>query len=369
MKPKLILCLALVLSGGLFGFSKTARADEIVTNSEPRYLDKSLSEWIRLTRSTGGDLNLPGDARGFTAVREIGTNAIPWLLQWLNSDKSDAAQIGIDGFNLLGPSAKLAEPELLKMACAWQTSTAWSNAIPILASLRNTNDLSDAFSNLLPMTTNLSVPNVVRARILESIPRAGYSHSVALIILQCFQDKDWRVAYAAAQSLCCCVERKLAVTAVTACLLSRTNGPEDALVRKMAIHALTGSAELIYYPSTRSKSELDDLRRTMSMTVQALVMALNDEDWRVASVAAMALGEAAVEPEIVVPALLKSLDYPHPDVRGYVRLEAIEALGNFGSAAQSAVPALTKLAQSDPRGYVGGTFAASALKKIVTQKK
>ncbi len=367
MKPKFILCLALVLSGGWF--CNRIFADEYTTNAEPRYLDKSLSEWIPLTEEVGGDIPRPRDERAYPAVVAIGTNALPWLLQWISSDKQETVRLGVEGFNLLGPVAKPAESELLKLALDWQTSTAWNSAIPILAALSNTNYSSSAFSQLLPVTTNQSAPALVRARILESIPKAGGNYSASPLILQCFQDKDWRVAQAAATGLGCCVERKLAVAAVAACLLARTNEPDDTAVRERAVDALVGSAELIYYRSSRPRAELNDLRQTMSMTVPALLIALNDEDSRVARVAATALGEAAVEPDVVVPALLKSLDYPYPDKYGYVRLAAIEALGNFGEAAQSAVPALTKLAQSDPRGYVGGTFAASALKKINPQKK
>jgi hypothetical protein len=359
VKPKLLLCLALVLSGGF-----VVRADESATNAEPRYLDKSLSEWIPLAEWVGGDIPRPRDERAGAAVHDFGTNALPWLLQWIRSDKPETVRLGIEGFNLLGSVAKPAEPELLKMAFDWQTSTAWNSAIPILASLSNTNYSSSAFSQLLPVTTNHSAPAAVRARILESIPHAACNYSAGQLILQCFQDKNWRVVQAAATGLGCCVERKLAVAAVTACLQARTNEPEDAAMRERAVDALVGSTELIYYRSSRPQAELDDLRQTMSMAVPALVVALNDLDSRVARVAATALGEAAVEPDVAVPALLKSLDYPYPDRNGYVRLAAIEALGNFGAAAQSAVPALTKLAQSDPGGYAGGTFAASALKKL-----
>jgi HEAT repeat protein len=114
---------------------------------------------------------------------------------------------------------------------------------------------------------------------------------------------------------------------------------------------------------------LSQILEAMRPVVPVLIKSLSDEDSRVARSAAYVLGEMTLEPDLVVPALLKSLDYPYPDKYGYVRLAAIEALGNFGEAAQSAVPALTKLAQSDPLGYVGGTFAASALKEINPQKK
>jgi len=115
---------------------------------------------------------------------------------------------------------------------------------------------------------------------------------------------------------------------------------------------------------------LQELREAMSPAVPALVKALEDPDYRVARDAAIALGYAALEPDIAVPALVKSLDYPQKGSNlNNVRHAAINALGDFGPAAQSAVPALTKIAQSDPGGYVGGPFAASALGKITAPKK
>jgi len=363
MKPKLLLCLALVLSGVLFGCCGVL-ADEHSSDTEPRYLEKSLSEWIPLAEWVGGDIPHARDERASTAVLDIGTNALPWLLQWIRSDKPETVRLGVEGFALLGLVAKPAEPELLKMALAWQTSTAWSNAIPILVSLRNTNDSL----HLLSLATNQSVPVAVRARILESVAKAGCNYSADAVFLRAFQDRDWRVAEAAATDLGFCTDRKLTVSAISACLLSRTNGPEDAAVRQRAVESLIGPAQYIFYPSTRSKSELDDLRQSMRSADPALIIALNDRDWRIAQLAATGLGEAMVEPDIVVPSLIKSLHYPYSDPRGYVRLAAIEGLGNFGEAARSAVPELTQLAQSDPLGYVGGSFAANALKKINPQK-
>jgi hypothetical protein len=372
MKSKLSLCLALLLSGGLIGGSNTARANETFTNAEPRYLDKSLSEWIPLARDRG-QVFVPIDRRAPSAVRQIGTNAIPWLLQWLRSDQPETVRLGLEGFALLGPSAKPAMPELLEMASDWRISATANNAAIALASLYETNGVYYAFPYLVPLATNQSAPAAVRARIVAAIAeKIPLNDSAVPVFLQCLRDEDSRVARAAAYGLGKSyghVDPKPVVPALAACLSSRTNGPEDVAVRISASLELNNFASLIYYPSSRSESELDHLRQAMSTAVPALVKALNDEDSRVACDAATALGNAAVEPEVVVPALVKSLDYPHPDRYGDVRREALNALGNFGEAAQSAVPALTKIAQSDPKGHAGGDFAASALKKITARQR
>jgi HEAT repeat protein len=396
MKPKIILCLALVLSCGLCGCFSSVRAGESATNAEPRYLDKSLSEWIPLAKLEG-ELFIPRDKRAADAVCQIGTNAIPWLLQSLRSDDPNTARLGIEGFYLLGPIAKPALPNLIRMAYDWETSTAWSNAIPALAPLADTDGYAYAIPWLLPLSTNQAAPPDVRRQAVWSITQAGYynlgtnaSWAIAAFIV-CLQDKDWRVATAAADALGhYTLEPKLAIPALAACLMSRTNAlvPSaadddpyhwhgDVSVRSSAASALCAFASNIYYAPRwgrwpKPQYTLAELREAMSAAVPALVKALEDPDYRVTRDAATALGYAAIEPDIVVPALVKSLDYPQDQKRFNligVRHAAINALGDFGEAAQAAVPALTKIAQSDPDGYVGGSSAASALKNITSPKK
>lgn len=394
MKPKHLLCLALALSAHWFGISPIACADAISTNTETRYLDKSLSEWIPLARLQG-DVLVPGDKRAAGAVRQIGSNAIPWLLQWLRSENPATARLGLEGFCLLGPIAKPATSELLKMAYDWQTSAAWSNAVPALASLADTNGDAYALPWLLALSTNQAAPAEVRRQTVSSITQAGYYNlgtnagwGIAAFIV-CLQDKDWRVAAAAANALGhYTLEPKLAIPALAACLVSRTNPTVpsaddpyhwhgDVSVRSSAVLALGAFASNIYYAPRwgrwpKPEYTLGELREAMAAAVPALVKALKDPDYRVARDAATALGHAALEPDVVVPALVKSLDYPQDHKRFNligVRNAAINALGDFGEAAQAAVPALAKIAQSDPDGYVGGSFAASALKKITPQKR
>jgi hypothetical protein len=57
-----------------------------------------------------------------------------------------------------------------------------------------------------------------------------------------------------------------------------------------------------------------------------------------------ALGKIGVEPEVVVPVLIRCLKDPDPSVRGH----AARALQNFGKDAISAVPALEELGRIEP---------------------
>ncbi len=391
-----LLLLFFVLTGDLCScFSAAAR--ESATNDEPRYLEKSLSAWIPLARLQG-ELLRPGDKRAAEAVRQIGTNGIPWLLQWLGSDEPATTRFGIEGFCLLGPIAKPAMPELLKMAYNWNHS-AWSNAIPALASLADSNGDGYAIPYLLALSSNQAAPAAVRQQSISSIWQAGYWNLgtnagwALTAFIGCLQDRDWRVAAAAADALGhyhYCFEPNVVIPALMGCLVSRTNALArsatdddpyhwhgDVSVRIGAARALSDFASDIHYAPRwghwpNRRYALEELRAAMSAAVPALVKALEDPDYRVARNVATALGYAAIEPDIVVPALVKSLDYSQDQKRFSltgVRCAAIEGLSNFGEAAQAAVPALTKLAQSDPDGYVGGSFAASALEKITSPKR
>jgi hypothetical protein len=201
---------------------------------------------------------------------------------------------------------------------------------------------------------------------------------VTSVFLLCLKDKYWAVAAKAAIGLCDLgLEPREVVPALAACLSSRTNMPVrspagtvdhkpiilegDDAVRYSAAMALVAYSSSVH----SDKSKNHDYRETMRAALPVLVKALSDEDWHVAMLAAVALGYAALEPDVAVPALVKCLNHPQP----YVRDSAIRALGDFGEAARAAVPELAKLAQSDPGGYVGGGWASSALKKIIPQTK
>jgi hypothetical protein len=175
MKPKILLCLALVLSGVLFGCVSSVRADELATNAEPRYLDKSLSEWIPLAMPTpNGELLTAGDPQACKAIHDIGTNALPWLLQWIRSENPETARVGIDGFGLLGVNAKPAVPELIQIVNDWHSSTAWSNAIPALAAIPDTYFVPCAFAFLLSTATNAADPVELRLQVIHAITELGY---------------------------------------------------------------------------------------------------------------------------------------------------------------------------------------------------
>jgi HEAT repeat protein len=386
MKPKLLLCLALVLCGVFSRCVSGVRADDLATNAEPRYLDKSLSEWIPLAMYLGGDIPFQRDPAAYKAVLEIGANALPWLLQWIRSEKPETAELGVEGFEQLGQIAEPAIPELIQVINDWPSSSAWRNAIPALASIRDSNSVPYAAPFLLSAAANATAPAAFRLQAAHSSLIGGAeTEAVIRVFVLLLKDKDWQVAANAADELGrCYLEPLVVVPALADCLASRTNAPApsdagkakdgppnwrgDVVVRYSAVQALAYLSD-IYYAGSRRYPQvvpayLPQIREAMRAAAPALVQALSDEDMRVAMNAARALGGGAVEPNLAVPALIKSLDHPQRDVQR----SAAAALGNLGQAAQSAVPALTKIAQADPHGYVG-FFAETALAKIGPQAK
>ena len=64
--------------------------------------------------------------------------------------------------------------------------------------------------------------------------------------------------------------------------------------------------------------------------------------------------------DMIVPALTGALSDPDPSVRG----NAATSLGNFGAAAQAAVPELLKLVH-DTNSYVSGTVGDRAAMMVI----
>jgi HEAT repeat protein len=77
--------------------------------------------------------------------------------------------------------------------------------------------------------------------------------------------------------------------------------------------------------------------------VPLLIKNLNHTNWTAALYSAVALGNLRLEPQLVVPALTNSLNHPRSDVR----TESAFALAKFGLTAKDALPALTN-ALNDP---------------------
>jgi hypothetical protein len=93
---------------------------------EPSNQGKSLSAWLEDYARTEyanepdwtpawTEEDRQAQARAVNAVREIGTNAIPWLLEMVSSQDAISGHRGVLGFQALGRAAKPAVPALIAM--------------------------------------------------------------------------------------------------------------------------------------------------------------------------------------------------------------------------------------------------------------
>lgn len=58
----------------------------LARDSEPRYHGRSLSKWLVLYWSRAGTQDSPEDKQAEQAIRAIGTNALPYLLRWIQHE-------------------------------------------------------------------------------------------------------------------------------------------------------------------------------------------------------------------------------------------------------------------------------------------
>ncbi len=93
----------------------------IAKGDPPRYKDRSLKDWLDgyiqglsalkpLSALTSERLTAQ------TAVQGIGTNAIPWLLTWLQSNDANDARLARGGFSFLGEEAHSGLAALIELA-------------------------------------------------------------------------------------------------------------------------------------------------------------------------------------------------------------------------------------------------------------
>jgi HEAT repeat protein len=247
---------------------------------EPRYKGRALSEWIR--DSAPRHSPEPETTRAIEAVRHIGTNGLPWLVQWLRdrepppwkrkllaladklplwlqnrvvpfffADRSYQVRrrIALDGFVILGPQASPAVPELLKIGDAWSASALDSIGLASLAPTLN-------------VLTNRDHPTALRA---AAATRLGFMDekfaltNAVQILVRCVRDTEPQVAKESAKTLVKLgVEPDLTVTFFANLLLHG-----DVLSRYEAAE------------------NLRVLREKARPAVPALVQALNDPDWYV----------------------------------------------------------------------------------------
>ncbi len=266
------------------------------SQAEPAYQGRSLSSWLAdfdkdLAKNPRWG-SVPFIVRDVTrvdqkaveAVRQIGTNALPFLLSWVNYevpawntklkallkragiswspglDKESRAARAQLAFEILGPRAEAAIPELAQLTDDSRASIPARRAILALSCLGQA-----AVPPLVSLITNETRHLELRLRALESIAWMGTNARPAVpALIQCLKDPDSHVRSFAASNL----------------------------------GKLGGNPELV---------------------VPALTTAMHDADATVRYCAITALGHFGGEARTATPALLEMLTDPQAHVRKQAR--------------------------------------------------
>jgi len=193
---------------------------------EPEYQGKTLSEWLELTVSVYWSQR-PLDMQE-EAIGHIGTNALPWLVEWVQCGqpqwerwmtgrvasvpvlgggvfrilerRKKPAEMGRLGFGFLGPNARSAVPDLVRIANGTRRGAA-ENAIFALGCVGG----DDGFPFLVQLLTNRLAEPWRRCAAADTIGGMGYLGTnlnwAAPLLVRCLDDPNARVARRTAEAL------------------------------------------------------------------------------------------------------------------------------------------------------------------------
>jgi HEAT repeat protein len=262
---------------------------------DPVYEGHKLSAWL-VALNTGQD---PLHGRADDALKNIGTNMFPTLLQWIRVKDSPLKQKLMVLVNSRQSMFKLkftpASEFRSRAVIAFQESGGRAKAaIPVLASLLDDSEIA---------------PDVIQAL-------AGIGAASVPVLKEALHHQSAKLGACAADALALIGgEAKSAIPDLIALL-----SDQSPVVRARSVWAL------------------GQIKSEPAIVLPALTNCMNDSDLSVRRNAVVALGQIKSEPAIVLPALANSLN----DTDAYVRQSAIYSILNYGQAARSTVPILLK---------------------------
>jgi HEAT repeat protein len=293
-RASLVVALALAAIGALFCASRS---------NEPSYQGRSLSQWLRDIENARED---PEAEPAKNAVRQIGTNAIPYLLGKMRTEDS---------------KLKTRFITLLAKAHIFSVRIANSNRQHLRALL--------GFEALGPQASS-AIPDL--KALLNNTELVG-SVGWALVSIS---PNGVEAAASGLQST-------------------------NAIIRRETAGVL-GIPGIVRFTTNATPARMAVLRAQAEIAVPPLIRALNDSDELTRARAGTSLGLLGQKPEIVVPALIKNLQ----ETNGWrVPASAAKGLSRFGTNAVAALPALKAIAQhTDSRVREA---VATAIQSIETQ--
>jgi HEAT repeat protein len=232
-------------------------AEMVRTANEPTYKGRHLSYWINDVHWESSMMPQPLKDEAKVAIAHIGTNAIPFLLKLVAEDASFSGVI--QAFQILGPSARPAIPELARLATNQPASVSRATAYaqrPVTmfgysALLALGGIGPDAVPTLLTILTNSVAPGT-RMGAIKALMEMGTNALPAMpVLLQYVYDENDMVA----------------MDAVTALGISGGDSP----VALAALEDVSRGPRLIL-----RSGAIDALRHFGPAGVPALVRALSD---------------------------------------------------------------------------------------------
>jgi hypothetical protein len=312
---------------------------------EPSFEGHTLSDWVAAYAKPETKSQSDQKIEATAAIRHIGTNSIPYLLEWLRYEQPpgkperlkklskplvwlnnyfgakgswalkdrewDRAEDTVLAFGALGPNAKEAVPELSRLLNAPKNRFGAIRAGHALAIIPEFGlpVLAAALTNAEPH---------IRGRAALSMAYLGTNgNPVIPMLIQVLDDEDRQVTYCASDALRGLHPKgDLAVPGLIKCLQST-----NAVCRAAAAQVL------------------GVLRQDAMPAVPSLITALGDTDensQRVATDALVDIAPNAMTNDSVFVTATNALHSPH----AHLRIWATYALRNFGSRAQSEVTSL-----------------------------
>jgi hypothetical protein len=268
---------------------------------EPEYGGKSLSQWLELC-STYSDDSVAEVGEAASAVRHMGTNALPFLVSWISYS---APAWKLQAFNLCSRAH-------------WQRGMdyVWK---PVVRADHRAEMALSGFP-ILREEASPAIPDLVR-------------------VMHCWRTDPSRRAI---QALHC-----LGTAGLPPLLAVVTNGAVNVRFRQQALISI---------------SRMNYLGTNASPAVPILIHCLDDP--RLAENAAVALGRLTLDSEHAVPALVTCIDHYKPASKE--TFAAIDSLAMFRGEARAAVPVLVSITNNptvalDPRGGSAVAYFVHAL--------
>lgn len=387
-----------IIGGVLLAAVLVAWAIQISSvRTEPTHDGRPLSHWLEDLRAENPVVR----TNGAVAIRKIGTNALPHLIQLIETPDSSLSPLkqkandllwrqswiqfrfrrpyerrsdGLRGLAALGPEAKAAIPNVAKLLdqeshssfAAYVLHLIGSEAVPSLqTALTNKSEatrrhaagalgLSRSESAVPDLLQMLKAPEFLEknaaVRALSRFP--GQADLIVPAFMDCLDNSDSTFRSNAARAL---LEFGDNAWPAIPKLLRLVENPDHHVCTTAAgvlmkldlpgtLVALTNnlaSADVVVRRSTAWS--LMVFKSAGRPAVPALVKCLQDPDGTVRLNAAVALREIGEEPDLVVPALMANLADPDLKIRSVTGI----ALRSFGERAKPAVPMLLKLIEEN----------------------